>query len=90
MAHSPSDDLSAEEIQNYRQIEPSFIGSDIGDIRYPCFIWFLGNKALLQMVGMGIMGSACFMMWFFLQRSCAIKLVKSHKSGYTLFVDPDA
>jgi hypothetical protein len=37
--HRPADDLARVEIEQRRQIEPAFLGANVGDIADPCLIW---------------------------------------------------
>jgi hypothetical protein len=64
VTHRPADDLPCEKIEHDSQIEPSFLGWDIGDVSEPDSIRPLGDEFLGEPVGgngpiMAAVGGAC-------------------------------
>lgn len=47
----PTNDFPGVKIHDHREIEPSFLSGDIGDIRAPDDIWFFSLEFLVQQVG---------------------------------------
>ena len=61
VTHRPADDLPCEKIEHDSQIEPSFLGWDIGDVSEPDLIRPLGDEFLGEPVGGNgpIMAAVC-------------------------------
>ncbi len=51
LAHRPADDLASEQAEDHRQVEPTFAGRDVGDIRQPDLIGPVGYEIPIQQVG---------------------------------------
>jgi hypothetical protein len=51
LAHGPTDDLAAVEIQDGRQVKPAFLGLDVGDVRHPKLIERGGLGCCRQTIG---------------------------------------
>ena len=43
--------FSREQIQHYGQVQPPFVGADIGDVRGPGLVWPLGCELSIQVIG---------------------------------------
>src|SRR5262245_13278799 len=56
LTHRPSHNPARIDVLQRRQVQPSLIGSDIRDIRYPFAIWLRGGKLLIQEIGSHGMG----------------------------------
>jgi len=50
-ASASAKDLTREQVQHNGQIQPAFIGSDVGDICHPSAIWLPNVELALQMIG---------------------------------------
>lgn len=50
LAHGPTDDLTAEEIEDGSQIQPTFLGLDVRDISNPDLVWSGCFRSLCQAV----------------------------------------
>jgi hypothetical protein len=48
--HGPTHNTPAVQIQRGGQVEPPFLGGDVGDIRHPLLIGSLGREVPLQHV----------------------------------------
>src|SRR2546423_8265338 len=51
LAHRPADDLASEQVEDHGQVEPTFAGRDVGDIRQPDLIGPVGCEIPIQQVG---------------------------------------
>src|SRR5256714_15094211 len=51
LAHRPADDLASEQVEDHGQVEPTFAGRDVGDIRQPDLIGPVGYEIPIQQVG---------------------------------------
>ncbi len=56
----PADDLPIEEVQHHRQVEPAFIGPDIGQVRRPDPVWRCRREVPSQQVRGRPTGRECF------------------------------
>ena len=84
-AHGPTDYLTVIEIDDYCQIQPSTLGTDICDVRDPHFAWTGGVEHLVQQVRCNwiIMLGVCGYfepLWL----SCP-QLSSLHDPGYTVY-----
>src|SRR5256885_15469276 len=51
LAHRSADDLASEQVEDHGQVEPTFAGRDVGDIRQPDLIGPVGYEIPIQQVG---------------------------------------
>lgn len=48
--HGPANHLAGEQIKHHGQIQPTLVGTDLGDVRNPGLVWTLRRELPLQMV----------------------------------------
>ncbi len=51
VAHRPSNDLSMEQVHDYRQVHPSLTGPYIGHVGYPYLVFPMYRKVTVQYIG---------------------------------------
>ena len=49
--HGPPDNLTQKQIEHYGQVQPAFVGTDVGDISHSGLIGFGHGELALQVVG---------------------------------------
>ena len=85
LAHGPTDYSTIIEVDNYCQIQPTFLRSDIGDVRDPYLTWSGSVELLVQQVRcyrIIVLGVRCHFEPFWL--SCS-QLSSFHNLGYPVF-----
>ena len=85
LVHSPADDLAGKQIHHHSEIEPSFSGWNVTDVRHPFLIWALGLEILSQQVRCHRVVMLALGGDFVASLASSTDPILSHQSGHSLF-----